>query len=222
VRVEITSKTSTLLSTLIEGCCCAQTPLTGHRVYFVVYKTACHLVFRTVGPLLVLTVLNCCLAQSLRDVRRRRQRITGAASSAYCKVPGGGGGGGGTAGRGRQRENITAMVVAVICVFIVCELPDVALRLAVTVAQLLVRFRFIRIVARMLKITKSPTLLHSSHSSTGMDDRLPARKPPQYFTEPPRPTQPPNLSRTGNKYRQKCGDALRMGSKGRVAHFMRG
>ena len=31
--------------------------MTNDRVYFVVYKTACHLVFRTVGPLLLLTVL---------------------------------------------------------------------------------------------------------------------------------------------------------------------
>jgi len=118
-------------------------------MYFVVYKTACHLVFRTVGPLLVLTVLNCCLAQSLRDVRRRRQRITGGSSSAQRKSPAPTAASAAavvaTAGRragrggGKQRENITAMVVAVIFVFIVCELPDVALRLAVTAAELQVR-----------------------------------------------------------------------------------
>jgi len=28
-----------------------------------------------------------------------------------------------------------------------------------------------------------------------------------------RPTQPPNLSGTGNEYQPKCGDALRLGSK---------
>jgi len=123
--------------TKTHWCLCVfiQTWLTNDRVYFFVYKTVCHLVFRTVGPLLVLTILNCCLAQSLRDVRRRRQRIAG---SAYCKVPAAANAATAKAGRGRQRENITAMVVAVICVFIVCELPDVALRLAVTVAQLLV------------------------------------------------------------------------------------
>jgi len=33
--------------------------------------------------------------------------------------------------------------------------------------------------------------------------------------QPPRPTQPPALSGTGNEYRPKCGDALRLGSKGR-------
>ena len=126
-----------------------QTWLLNQRIYFVVYKTACHLVFRTVGPLLVLTVLNCCLAQSLRDVKRRRQRITGGggggSASVHRKSAGGatttvatGGRRGGGAGKQRA-ENITAMVVAVIFVFIVCELPDVALRLAVTAVELQVR-----------------------------------------------------------------------------------
>jgi len=44
-----------------------------------------------------------------------------------------------------------------------------------------------------------------------MGGRFRAGKPPQYFTEPPRLTQPPTLSGTGNKYRPKCGDALRLG-----------
>jgi len=44
-------------------------------------------------------------------------------------------------------------------------------------------------------------------------DPLWAGKPPQHFIEPPRPAQPPTLSQTGNKYRPKCGDALRLGSK---------
>jgi len=40
-----------------------------------------------------------------------------------------------------------------------------------------------------------------------------ADKPPQYFTKPPRPTQPPTLSGTGNEYQPKCGDALWLGNK---------
>ena len=35
-----------------------------------------------------------------------------------------------------------------------------------------------------------------------------ADKPPQYFTKPPRPTQPPTLSGMGNGYQSKCGDTL--------------
>ena len=55
-------------------------------------------------------------------------------------------------------------------------------------------------------------------ASTGMGDRLRTDKPPRYFTKPPRPTQPPTLSGTGNEYQPKCGDALRLGSKCRMAH----
>jgi len=56
-------------------------------------------------------------------------------------------------------------------------------------------------------------------ANTGMGDRLLAGKPPQYFTEPPRPTQPPTLGGTGNECQPKCGDAVRLGSKGRYGSF---
>jgi len=39
------------------------------------------------------------------------------------------------------------------------------------------------------------------------------RNSPQYFTKPPTLTQPPTLSRTGNEYQPKCGDAVWLGSK---------
>jgi len=44
-------------------------------------------------------------------------------------------------------------------------------------------------------------------------------KQPQHLTEPTRPTQPPTLSGTGNQYRSKWCDALRLGSKGRYGSF---
>ena len=37
-----------------------------------------------------------------------------------------------------------------------------------------------------------------------------------------RPTQPPTFCGTGNKYRPTCGDALRLGSKGRMARSIYG
>jgi len=49
----------------------------------------------------------------------------------------------------------------------------------------------------------------------GDRDRLRAGKLPQYFTKPPRPTQPPTLSGMGNEYQPKCGDVLRLGIKRR-------
>ena len=42
-----------------------------------------------------------------------------------------------------------------------------------------------------------------------------ADKPPQNFTKPPTPTQPPTLNRMGNEFQPKCSDALWLGSKGR-------
>ena len=53
-------------------------------------------------------------------------------------------------------------------------------------------------------------------ANSEMGDHLWAGKLPQYFTEPPMPTQPPTLSGTGNKYQHS--DALWLGSKGRMAH----
>jgi len=55
--------------------------------------------------------------------------------------------------------------------------------------------------------------------NTGMNDRLQVGKPPQYFTKPPRPTQPPTLSGTGNEYQPKWGNALWLGSKGKHGSF---
>ena len=59
----------------------------------------------------------------------------------------------------------------------------------------------------------------SAATNTGMGDRLRAGKPPQYFTKPTRSTQPPTLSGTGNQCQTKCGDAVRLGSKGRYGSF---
>jgi len=47
-------------------------------------------------------------------------------------------------------------------------------------------------------------------------------KPPQYFTKPPGPTQPPTVSGTGNEYQRNCGDALQLGVKTRMAHSASG
>jgi len=54
--------------------------------YFVVYKTICYFVFRTIGPLLLLIVLNASLIRALRQMRRRHRNLTR---------------------RNQQRENVT-------------------------------------------------------------------------------------------------------------------
>ena len=43
-----------------------------------------------------------------------------------------------------------------------------------------------------------------------MGDCLQVGMPPRYVTSHPRPTQPPTLCGTGNEYRPKCDDALRL------------
>jgi hypothetical protein len=97
-----------------------ETPLIVDKVYFLVYRTVCYVVFRSVGPLVLLILLNTRLAVALRLVRHRRQLITTGVGRANN-------------GRaGNRRENLTLMLVVVVSVFVVCELPDVCLRLTVT------------------------------------------------------------------------------------------
>ena len=87
--------------------------------YYLIYKTTLFFIFRTVGPLVALTVLNLRLISALRAVRRRRRAMNKRQSTA------------------KPRESITLMLVTVVSVFIVCELPDVGLRLTVTFMELL-------------------------------------------------------------------------------------
>lgn len=89
---------------------------TSSSLYFIVYKTLCYFVFRTFGPLLLLTFLNHRLIRSLKSLKKRRDRMAKSST--------------------RQKENITLMLVVVITVFIVCEIPDVCLRVAVTAMEL--------------------------------------------------------------------------------------
>uniref|UniRef100_X2B1Y7 G-protein coupled receptors family 1 profile domain-containing protein n=1 Tax=Capitella teleta TaxID=283909 RepID=X2B1Y7_CAPTE len=80
------------------------------KIYFLVYKTICYFIFRAIGPLLTLIILNYKLIKALQEVRRRHEDLTRS---------------------GKHRENITLMLVVVVCVFIVCTLPDLFLRLIV-------------------------------------------------------------------------------------------
>ena len=59
-----------------------------------------------------------------------------------------------------------------------------------------------------LATRRSRVRFPAAAASTGLGDRLRARKPPQYVTKSSRPTQPPTFSGTGNEYHPKCGDAV--------------
>jgi len=93
-----------------------------NRDYFLIYKTACYFIFRAVGPLVALIALNAELVRALRAVRRRRRRLL-----VHKSKPRGGKTGAG--------ENLTLMLVTVVTVFIVCQLPNVGIRFAVTALE---------------------------------------------------------------------------------------
>jgi hypothetical protein len=109
------------------------TKLRDNDVYYVVYKIAGSLVFRTVGPLVAILVLNAFLIRALHEARRRHQQL--ATSSGATHGSGSGGGISASSKKrrssSRHRENITLMLVAVVSVFIVCQLPDLGLRIGV-------------------------------------------------------------------------------------------
>lgn len=94
------------------------TALRDNEIYFVVYKLACYLVFRSVGPLVTLLVLNVFLIKALHAARRRHQQMSSATT---------------TSRRTRHRENVTLILIVVVSVFIICQLPDLALRIAAIV-----------------------------------------------------------------------------------------
>ena len=91
-----------------------RTTLGDNFVYFVVYKTLCFFAFRSGGPLVILIYLN---TRLYRALRMRRRRLTSRARI--------------------QHNNVTMTLVAVVSVFIVCELPDAILRLTVAVRKLI-------------------------------------------------------------------------------------
>jgi len=62
---------------------------------------------------------------------------------------------------------------------------------------------------------------HYRSVGTEMGDRLRASMPPRYVTSHSGPTQPPTVCGTETYYRPKCGDVLRLRSKGRMAHSIR-
>jgi hypothetical protein len=81
-------------------------------------------VFRAVGPLTALVVLNARLIRALRVVRRRRSKMVGAKTASSR-----------AAAATKHHENLTLMLVTVVTVFIVCQLPTLVMRVAVTAKE---------------------------------------------------------------------------------------
>jgi len=93
--------------------------------YFLVYKTLCFLIFRGVGPMVALIILNTLLIDGLRNMRRRRNRRSGSGDTEMKRTV------------VRSRWNLTLMMVVVVSVFIVCSAPDLGLRIAVAITELM-------------------------------------------------------------------------------------
>ena len=89
-----------------------QTAFRENKIYFLVYKTICYFIFRAIGPLVILILLNLRLIQALREVRRKHKDLNKST---------------------KNRENITLMLVAVVTVFIICSIPGLTLRIIVTI-----------------------------------------------------------------------------------------
>lgn len=105
-------------------------------VYFVLYKTVCYAIFRSVGPLIIIITLNIRLTLTLRRLNRRRLNQR----------------------RHTDRDNLTAMIVAVVSVFVVCQCPDVFLRIFLSTE----RFYPSASNARLLRFSR---LLHVSSNA---------------------------------------------------------
>lgn len=88
-----------------------KTDLRENNIYFLVYKTIMYFIFRAVGPLLTLLILNIRLIRALQEVRRKHRDLTKS---------------------NKHRENITLVLVVVVSVFIICEIPDLVLRIIFT------------------------------------------------------------------------------------------
>jgi len=121
----------------------SKTALRTNCVYIVVYKTICYVLFRAGGPLATLVVLNSRLLTTLRHQKRWRRSRQSLMTSRVSAC---------------HRENVTAMLVTVVTVFIICELPDPALRLVYATVQLtsdpsedlLLNLRFVNAITNAL------------------------------------------------------------------------
>ena len=118
-----------------------RTQMRNSKLYFLLYKTICYFLFRTIVPLVTLIILNLRLIRALQQVHRRHRDMTRSS---------------------KHRENITLMLVVVVSVFIVCLIPDMTLRIVATLVYFfpsididLQTLRYINIITNMLLTVNS-------------------------------------------------------------------
>ncbi|KAK2144940.1 hypothetical protein LSH36_717g00003 [Paralvinella palmiformis] len=101
-------------------------PMFNNAYYYNIYRYAMHLVFLYLGPLVTLCVMNTRLIVTIRRSRQlhREMRVKGH----YV----------GTAGAGytsQTENNATLVLIIIILVFIVCETPELILRILIVLDQ---------------------------------------------------------------------------------------
>ena len=118
-----------------------KTALRENPHYFLVYKTILYFIFRAVGPLITLIGLNLQLINALQAVRRKHRDMK--------RSP-------------KNKDNITLMLVVVVSIFIICEIPDLILRVIVTIKEFtpawqisLTRLRYANAITNMMLTVNS-------------------------------------------------------------------
>ena len=89
--------------------------LRNNELYKLIYKTILFFIFRMVGPLGILLMLNVKLIQALRRARRDHAQLT--QTSNQC-----------------TNNYFNLILVTVVTVFIICQTPDLLLRIAMTIS----------------------------------------------------------------------------------------
>ena len=112
-----------------------------NRIYVIVYKTGLFFVVRFLVPFSALAFFNTCLIRAIDKSRRRQDK---------------------TQDTRRQRKNHTLMLVIVVIVFVLCEIPDLLLRLWLAIKSLLPDvtyplqpLRFVNVTSNMLLTVNS-------------------------------------------------------------------
>ena len=84
--------------------------LRNNFLYQIIYKTVLHFIFRTVGPLLILVVLNFKLIQTVLQARKTHAQLTQTTNQ-------------------RNNNYFNPILIAVVSVFIICNTPDLMFRI---------------------------------------------------------------------------------------------
>ena len=98
------------------------TALSRNPIYSLVYKTILCFIFRSFLPLLILVILNIQLIRAVHSSATQDGKVVN-------ERRGGGHGNGGSSGQDR----LTKMIIAVVSIFIICQLPDITYRILMTI-----------------------------------------------------------------------------------------